>query len=203
MEMSTTPSDELLAVGGSALEASMPEWHWCETYGRWVDAAPGEALEAAASVRVRDVEFLRVLLFLRSAPSRLKGSGGLAGPGISDEPIVSVMEQNGFLGLGRSPHERAFGMVDQAWKSDGGTRIDLGSKDEFEGFDRPGFVKIAANLRAREHRGGTFLSTETRVLATDRRTRRLFGLYWLFIRPFSGLTRRSWLSAAERSLARR
>jgi hypothetical protein len=37
------------------------------------------------------------------------------------------------------------------------------------------------------------LTTETRVLGTDRRTRRLFAVYWFVIRGGSGLIRRVWL----------
>jgi hypothetical protein len=37
---------------------------------------------------------------------------------------------------------------------------------------------------------GTRLSTETRVTATDPRTRRLFAAYWFFIRPGSSAIRR-------------
>lgn len=42
------------------------------------------------------------------------------------------------------------------------------------------------------------LSTETRVWLTDARARRRFRAYWLVVRPFSGLVRRSWLAAARR-----
>ena len=44
------------------------------------------------------------------------------------------------------------------------------------------------------HPLGTLLSTETRVLATDPRTRRAFAAYWLFIRAGSGAIRREVLS---------
>jgi hypothetical protein len=50
---------------------------------------------------------------------------------------------------------------------------------------------MAANFRIREGE----LTTETRVLLTDERSRRAFGRYWLLIRPFSGLIRRRWLAA--------
>lgn len=33
---------------------------------------------------------------------------------------------------------------------------------------------------------------------TDARSRRRFRAYWLVVRPFSGLVRRSWLAAARR-----
>jgi len=42
------------------------------------------------------------------------------------------------------------------------------------------------------------LTTETRVRATDPRSRRLFGLYRLFIRGGSGLIRHVWLRAILR-----
>jgi len=56
-------------------------------------------------------------------------------------------------------------------------------------------VKVGANRRAQPTRGGTFLSTQTRVLATHARTRRVFAAYWLVVRPLSGLIRRSWPGA--------
>ncbi|MFJ8974140.1 MULTISPECIES: hypothetical protein [Streptomyces] len=55
----------------------------------------------------------------------------------------------------------------------------------------PGIVKVGMNVRF----AGGVLSTETRVLATDERTRRRFRPYWLFIRFGSGLTRQSMLRA--------
>ena len=46
---------------------------------------------------------------------------------------------------------------------------------------------------------GTLLSTETRVEATDARTRVLFGVYWTLIRLGSGLIRRDMLRAVARA----
>jgi hypothetical protein len=54
-----------------------------------------------------------------------------------------------------------------------------------------GQVQIGFNFR---YAGGE-LTTETRVLAEDRRARRLFLLYWTVIRLPSGLIRRVWLGA--------
>jgi len=52
---------------------------------------------------------------------------------------------------------------------------------------------MAMDLRYADGR----LQTETRVLLTSPDARRAFRAYWLVIRPFSGLTRRSWLRAAK------
>jgi hypothetical protein len=46
--------------------------------------------------------------------------------------------------------------------------------------------------------GGTLLSTETRVHALGPSARRRFRLYWLAIRPFSGLLRRALLRGIAR-----
>ena len=43
---------------------------------------------------------------------------------------------------------------------------------------------------------GATLSTETRAWLTDPASQRAFRAYWLVIRPFSGLIRRTWLRAA-------
>ncbi|WP_433167149.1 hypothetical protein [Kribbella sp. CA-247076] len=50
---------------------------------------------------------------------------------------------------------------------------------------------FATNFRAVDG----FLVTETRVIASDARSRRRFALYWLLIRAGSGVIRRVWLHA--------
>ena len=76
-------------------------------------------------------------------------------------------------------------------------RSGLRHVDDFAGFDEPGWAKMAMDLRARPDGDGSTLETETRVYLTDRASRRRFAAYWLVIRPFSGLVRRSWLRAAK------
>jgi hypothetical protein len=53
-------------------------------------------------------------------------------------------------------------------------------------------------FRLEPTRQGTFLSTETRVVATDARTRRAFAAYWFLIRPGSGAIRRELLRVVAR-----
>ncbi|HEX2497394.1 MAG TPA: hypothetical protein VHO00_01235 [Actinomycetes bacterium] len=64
----------------------------------------------------------------------------------------------------------------------------------FVDFAAPGSAKMIVNFRT----SAGELTTETRVLLTDDRSRRAFGRYWLVIRPFSGLIRRRWLAAIAR-----
>jgi hypothetical protein len=52
--------------------------------------------------------------------------------------------------------------------------------------------------------GHSRLSTETRVLALDGKSRLAFRIYWLVVGPFSALIRRRWLRAiAAGSIAAR
>ena len=63
-------------------------------------------------------------------------------------------------------------------------------------------LRIAIDFRAEPIPGGSRLSTETRVKATNEQARRRFRLYWLAIGPFSALIRRRWLAAAIASAKR-
>jgi hypothetical protein len=69
----------------------------------------------------------------------------------------------------------------------------------------PTGVQIAADFEAVPGADGhSRLSTETRVLALDGKSRLAFRIYWLVIGPFSALIRRRWLRAvAAGSIAAR
>jgi hypothetical protein len=62
------------------------------------------------------------------------------------------------------------------------------------GADGASVPRLAMDFQAE----GGELSTETRVWLDDGKARSRFRLYWLIVRPFSGLVRRSWLRAAKR-----
>lgn len=47
-------------------------------------------------------------------------------------------------------------------------------------------------------RGGSFVSTDTRVYANDDSSRRRFAMYWRVIYPGSSLIRVMWLRAIQR-----
>jgi hypothetical protein len=183
----------------SLLDAAIPEWHWCETYGTWLPVSPMEALELMKSIPPDQIRLLRTLIELRNLPGRLAGRPRFGKTMSVSVPLFEQILNFGFCILGEDQaSEVAFGLIDQSWKVSGGRRAPVANAVEFAEFSEPGFVKIGANLLARPARQGAFLSTQTRVLATDPRTHRIFGAYWLFIRPFSGLIRRSWLQAAAR-----
>ena len=143
-----------------------------------VDAAPEVALAAAKAVTPREAPLLRVLF-------RLRGLSAAA-----DRPVWEAMGADGFARF----DDDTLAAVGRPWTLRGG----LQAVGDFREFAEPGWAKMAMDFHAADGR----LVTETRVLLTDAVARRRFRRYWLVVRPFSGLVRRSWLRAARRRAER-
>lgn len=63
----------------------------------------------------------------------------------------------------------------------------------------PGFALATMNfVVSPDGRGGSLVSTETRVFANSPSVRRRFAVYWRVIYPGSAIIRRMWLRAVER-----
>lgn len=159
--------------------------------------APGERVYAA--VRELDLSgsrIIRALFLLRGLPVLLTHRRGRRPPplGLGLEGLL----ESGFVLLGERPGEELLlGLVGRFWSAGGGLqRVDV---EGFRSFDRAGFAKAAWDFQLTPHGvGETRLSTETRVLCLDAASRRRFRLYWLLIRPFSGLIRRIILGQIKR-----
>ena len=163
----------------SAADA-LPRYHHRERHSVRVAASPERALAAAKDVTLRDMPLARVLF-------RLRGLGATAPAG----RLWDLFPANAFTRL----DEETFVLVGRPWRPGGARRPAIG---DFGAFAEPGWAKLALDLRAVPDGDGARLQTETRVFLTDGSARRRFAAYWLVIRPFSGLTRRSWLNAAKR-----
>ena len=107
------------------------------------------------------------------------------------------LQGTGFVVLADVPNEAVvIGVAGRFWRPDGGRCLDL-TADDFVGFSRPGFAKVAWNFKLRaESPESTLLSTETRI--------KWFGtalwkvrLYWSAVGPFSGLMRKAILKQVK------
>lgn len=126
---------------------------------------------------------------------------GLRSPG-RHRLTLSTLTEAGFVPLGERPgHEVAFGLVGRFWMPSGGrVRVPPAA---FREFARPGYAKAVWTFAVEDEPSGlTRLSTETRVACSDAASRRRFRLYWLCVRPFSGLIRRAMLRAVAREASR-
>ena len=136
--------------------------------------------------------YVRALLILR----------GLRRPGHARRVTLNRLLEGEFVKLGERPgHELALGLVGRFWTVSGG-RVRV-TPEDFTTFAQPGYAKAVWTF-AVEALGAsaTRLTTETRVQCADAASRRRFRLYWLVIRPFSGLIRRAMLAAVAREAMR-
>jgi hypothetical protein len=113
--------------------------------------------------------------------------------------LQSVIDA-GFGRLAEEPgRELVLGVTGRFWRPTGNIE-----PFDRESFSRPvprGMARAVWNFAvAPTGERGTILSTETRVVCGDAASRRKFRLYWLAVRPFSGLIRSVMLRAVRRSV---
>ena len=135
--------------------------------------------------------YVRALLMLR----------GLRRP-TSVRLTLDRLVDGGFIPLGeRAGREVALGLVGRFWTPSGG-RVTV-KPDAFRDFAEPGNAKVVWTFAVESlGMGTTRLVTETRVQCLDAASRRRFRLYWLVVRPFSGLIRHAMLGAVAREATR-
>jgi hypothetical protein len=91
--------------------------------------------------------------------------------------------------------------VGRFWTPSGG-RAALTPQD-FKSFARPGYAKAVWTFVVEpDGSEASRLATETRVACTDTTSRLRFRLYWLVVRPFSGVIRAAMLAAVAREATR-
>jgi hypothetical protein len=157
-----------------------------------------------AALRITDLAaspLVRLLFALRVQPLAFSaGAGGLreARRRLTMSITLATFERHGFAILAEAPpRELLIGLVGTFWTLRGGLRaVDATS------FRRPqtlGTARAAWNFAVEDVAPGRVrLTTETRVQCADAVSRRRFRRYWRFIRPGSGLIRRSMLRAIRR-----
>ena len=125
----------------------------------------------------------------------VNASPAVALDGILSAPAAPDVVTRALLAL-RGVGNRA-GTVEELLRGIGGKTIVR--REDVAVFRRDGRVTIAVAFWAEPiAQGRSLLRTETRVQASDASARRRFLVYWLAVRPFSGLIRRAWLRAAVR-----
>ena len=167
------------------LDDVLPRFDFRERHATFVPGVlPERVYEAARSLDFRSSPVVRLLMRLRGMPDSATSMEGLV--------------KLGFVPLAEAPpSEVVFGVAGRFW--DPRSRPARLTAAEFHSYMKPGTARAAFNFQAEAWGGGSLLSTETRIACADGAAKWRFGVYWLFIRPFSGLIRRIWL----RQIARR
>jgi hypothetical protein len=175
------------------LDEFLPGYEVNEIHSTRVAAPPDAVMAAVRSLTAREVPVLVCLMALRSLPALVSGRRRRAREGT----ILAGFVRGGFVTLADRPDELVVGGVGCFWRASAEVR--RVSADEFAAFREPGYAKAAFNMYARPSPGGgTLLTTETRIQATDDHARRSFRRYWRVIHPGSAAIRRARLRASRR-----
>ncbi|MER2193499.1 hypothetical protein [Methylobacterium brachiatum] len=172
------------------LDRYLPAYQFRETHACLISAEPAAILDSVIAYRPDSDRFFRTVIGLRELPTRLLGrpDGPRAPFGFDD-----------FTLLGRSADEIVYGLVGRFWRPDYGLEPVVDGP-AFQAFAAGDVARLALAFATRRHPDGrTQLVTETRIDCPSRAARLKFTLYWLVIRPVSGLVRRRMLASIRRA----
>ncbi len=196
------PTGEARATSQSShLDGFMPAWQFAEVHSIRVEAPPARVFRAIQEVTADEIRLFRTLTWLRHprGPWTERGESLLAPP--VRRPILAVALRSGFVALTEdAAREIVVGAIVCCSAADSARLVARFRSEGAESFTRladPGVAKAGMNFLLEEERGGTRLTTETRVYATDDAARRRFATYWRVIYPGSALIRRMWLRAIK------
>ncbi|WP_330330488.1 hypothetical protein OHS33_12610 [Streptomyces sp. NBC_00536] len=174
---------EMTGEDQSELDRLVPEWHFREIHRIPVSGTVDEVMRAVYATTWAEAPLARALVAITRADvsaERRIVSDYLRESG---EVIPSGSEEFLFAGVQSTEDiPRPPGTISEIVRE----------------CAEPGILKIGMNVRY----AAGILSTETRIFATDDRTRRRFAPYWLFIRCGSGATRKSMLRAIRGRVVR-
>lgn len=165
------------------IDEYLPEYDFEERHSIDIAASPDEIYRAAKQVDFGDSFIVRWLMNLR---------------GMSTTKLtLENFSYSKFKVLGEVPgKELLIGLAGRFWTPWGDLQ-DVNA-DNFKGFDKGGYAKAVWNFSVEKDGNLSHLSTETRIKCLDEGSRRSFGFYWTFIRPFSGLIRMEMLKTIKR-----
>jgi hypothetical protein len=193
------------------LDVLMPEFDATRIEHRVIDGDQThvyEAVMAADFMRAwRDNPAVRALFAARSTAeqvlSRALGHDRAAPPPPDSMRLADLAAHGQWVRLGEDPpHEIAFGVVGRFWT--GETVWEEIDAEQFGGFSRPGFARIACNFSLRPYGSArTLVSYEARTRGTDERARHAFLRYWRAASTGAGVVMRSQLAVVAGEAARR
>ncbi len=166
----------------------MPTYHFHEVHVIRIHASPDYVFRAIQAVTPQEVRFLRTFMAIRSlGRARLPKA----------TPLLDIFTRWGYVLLVQEPdRELVSGGI---LRLSSGARPKVTDSQSFLGFVEPGCAKVTLNFCVEDAgKGWSRVTTQTRILGTDRSGRRRFGAYWRVIYPGSAIIRRMLLRAIKR-----
>ena len=180
-------------AGGTYLNSFAPDPDAVEIHSIAIDASPEAVYRALWTVDLGGSLVIKLLLGLRSLPELILRGGRF--PRDRKITLKTIIDSE-FGILINEPEEVLLGVTGRFWRPTG--NLSPFRREDFDGPVPPGFARAIWNFSLKELSAGrTILSTETRVVCGDLKSRRKFQIYWFFVRPFSGLIRLIMLRAVK------
>jgi len=183
------------------LDDYLPEFDVRTIYATRVAASPARVYACLWAANFDYWGVTRVLYAIRTLPS-FPTRPRETWRRFRDELLQQRFTLDGMLSEGftlleeRPGEELVLGTVGRFWRARG--ELCTTSPVGFRAPAPSGTAKAAWNFEVSIRAdGATELRTETRVLCADDATRRRFRVYWMLIRPFSGLIRQEMLAAVR------
>ncbi len=162
-----------------------------------IHASPQTVYHALWTADLGDSFVIKLLMGLRSIPE-FAASGFRSKPRNRKVTLETIIESGFGLLAEKQNEEIVIGITGRFWRPTGNL-----SPFNRADFDRPvpsGMARGVWNFSlVGKSNGQTTLGTETRVICGDPASRRKFRLYWLLVRPFSGLIRLLMLRKVRKS----
>lgn len=165
------------------IDEYFPSYDFSESHKILIKCTPQKAYETLITLDFSKSVIIRCLFWLR---------------GLNSKNVQDLRER--FTLLNKEPgKEIVLGLIARPWKMKG-EKVHL-SKEDFQSFSEPDYAKIGWNFTfEHQNENETLVTTETRILCTDIKSRKKFRMYWFFIRPFSGFIRREILRTLRKNL---
>lgn len=160
----------------------MPKFDFSETHDVRIRATANDVFRVLNEIDLCESPIVRWLFRLRGLPA--------------ESVTLRDLRKIRFETLGEVGNkEILLGLAGRFWKIKGDLRkVD---SQNFREFGEKGFAKAVWDFSLDESGGETHLTTETRIQCLDAKSRKSFGFYWMFIRPFSGLIRKEMLKLVK------
>jgi hypothetical protein len=162
------------------LDDVVPRPQFAIVQSRAVNAPIDLVWDQLLRVTMSDLPVGWFLTQARRLPSRLTGHKRkpLGPQTFLDETPIPVLSSNPPTSVLSAGLSRAWQLVDTATPP----RLD---PLELRTWSQPSWIKVGMEFRLEAGPTGTLITCETRIVATDTRTKRIFGAYWFLIRTGS------------------
>jgi len=172
------------------IEEFLPNHDLSAGYRTCINAPPSQVYPHILGLDLSEPWIVRLLMTLRTGKPMRRNR--------APSDLRQQLQGTGFVVLGEVPGEElVIGVAGRFWLPDGGRCLDF-TADDFVGFSRPGFAKVAWNFElSPDSPGTTILSTDTRIKCFGKTALWKFRLYWSLVGPFSGLIRKAILKRVK------